>query len=388
MTGGAPAAIQEAELMKIIHILLGKANPKATMNGVNVVVNRYASMMYERGHDVEVWGITYKPYSNMPKPNYAIKLFQRHHLWPRSLDEGLIGRLRELDQAKTVIHFHGGFILEYPKIGRFLKDCRYFIMPHGAYAENCFCRRRLLKRIYWKVAERDFISRSRGLVLLHKGEVFQGINKDVKDVCHRIIPNGADLELFRLRTRNCASLKDSSIVWGYCGRIDSEYKGVDLMISSFIDFSCQRGDERHTLAIVGDGPDLKSLRDKYSKEIESGLIVVHGALFGEAKVNILKKMSYFILLSRGEGLPLSCLDALGLGIPLIVTPGTNLAEDVTRYKAGIATLSEKETVVANMHRLADMNRENLVKGCLALVTEKYNWEISCDKMIELYEEVL
>jgi len=37
---------------KIIHILCGKANPKTTMNGVNVVVDRYASMLFERGYDV------------------------------------------------------------------------------------------------------------------------------------------------------------------------------------------------------------------------------------------------------------------------------------------------------------------------------------------------
>jgi len=41
-------------MKKIVHVLLGKANPKYTINGVNVVVDKYANLLHRDGHEVVV----------------------------------------------------------------------------------------------------------------------------------------------------------------------------------------------------------------------------------------------------------------------------------------------------------------------------------------------
>jgi len=46
--------------MRVIHVVLGKANPDR-MNGVNQVVHHLATEQVERGDEVEVWGITADP---------------------------------------------------------------------------------------------------------------------------------------------------------------------------------------------------------------------------------------------------------------------------------------------------------------------------------------
>ena len=43
--------------MKIIHIVLGRANPNR-MNGVNRVAHNLATAQVNKGSDVSVWGIT------------------------------------------------------------------------------------------------------------------------------------------------------------------------------------------------------------------------------------------------------------------------------------------------------------------------------------------
>jgi hypothetical protein len=45
---------------KIIHLVLGKANPDR-MNGVNKVAHNQAIALFELGCDVEIWGITKTP---------------------------------------------------------------------------------------------------------------------------------------------------------------------------------------------------------------------------------------------------------------------------------------------------------------------------------------
>ena len=64
--------------MKIIHIILGKANPKR-MNGVNKVVYSLASIQLEQGFDVEVWGITPEIESGAShEPPFPLRLFPAH----------------------------------------------------------------------------------------------------------------------------------------------------------------------------------------------------------------------------------------------------------------------------------------------------------------------
>ena len=43
--------------MKIIHLILGRANPNR-MNGVNKVVHNLATVQSQKGYTIEVWGIT------------------------------------------------------------------------------------------------------------------------------------------------------------------------------------------------------------------------------------------------------------------------------------------------------------------------------------------
>ena len=62
--------------MKIIHLVLGKANPDR-MNGVNKVAHNLAAFQFRRGHDVEIWGITPTPEDVPRDREYPIRLFKR-----------------------------------------------------------------------------------------------------------------------------------------------------------------------------------------------------------------------------------------------------------------------------------------------------------------------
>ena len=60
--------------MKIIHLILGKANPER-MNGVNKVVHALATQQHRAGADVAVWGITADLSDNYPAREFATRLF-------------------------------------------------------------------------------------------------------------------------------------------------------------------------------------------------------------------------------------------------------------------------------------------------------------------------
>lgn len=375
--------------MKIIHILSGKANPAITQNGVNVIVDRYADLQYKMGYDVEVWGIAKNPHTNIPDTEYPLRLFQQHTSVPRLLDKKLLEAVGTIDTKKTVIHFHGAFMPEFLRIASLLDTPIHFLMPHGLYSDNSLRQKRILKRFYLEMFERKLIRSSKGIIVTHKSEVGSLVVQYKKKVPFIIVPNGVDPYI-----RNIASYNETgnsfpdTTLWGYCGRIDNAHKAVDRIIRCFLKFTSTHQNKRHVLSIIGDGPDLSTLKKQYGPEIRSGSIQMHGKQFGEAKYSLLCKMDFFMHLSNYEGLPLSCLDALGLGIPLLVTNETNLGDDVIQYESGLVTSRDDLHILEAMEKLSTLDRHVLSDGCLRLAREKFDWSLSCQKLIKIYYDAL
>ena len=71
--------------------------------------------------------------------------------------------------------------------------------------------------------------------------------------------------------------------------------------------------------ICGDGPSRHLLENELSTEVTEGRVILPGWVSGKAKVDILRKASVFLLPSYGEGMPMSVLEAMGLGIPVVGT---------------------------------------------------------------------
>lgn len=99
----------------------------------------------------------------------------------------------------------------------------------------------------------------------------------------------------------------------YCGRIDDNFKGIDLLLDSFDKFCKKNSDWR--LLIAGDGPALK----KYKKLVET-LECSNRVEFLGSISNVKELMldsSIFVLPSRFEGFPMSVTEAFECGLPVI-----------------------------------------------------------------------
>ena len=92
--------------MKIIHLVLGKANPER-MNGVNKVAHKLATVQTELAYEVCLWGVSNDLLHNYPERNFKTRLFQQHRQ-KINLDKELLKAISTLSKD-TVIHFHGRF---------------------------------------------------------------------------------------------------------------------------------------------------------------------------------------------------------------------------------------------------------------------------------------
>lgn len=135
-----------------------------------------------------------------------------------------------------------------------------------------------------------------------------------------IIPNGVDLrppvsgEKCREAIRSGLGISNNSLVVGSVGRI-AAVKGFDILLASFAELAALREDTH--LLLVGDGPEFTKLSRLALDSPYSGRIHLVGHQATPSAW--LRAMDIYVNSSHSEGLSLAVLEAMGVGLPLVVT---------------------------------------------------------------------
>ena len=99
----------------------------------------------------------------------------------------------------------------------------------------------------------------------------------------------------------------------YCGRIDDNFKGIDLLLDSFEKFCNRNSDWR--LLVAGDGPALRKYK-RLAETLDCGNRVEFLGSISNVK-DVMLDASIFVLPSRFEGFPMSVTEAFECGLPVV-----------------------------------------------------------------------
>lgn len=200
------------------------------------------------------------------------------------------------------------------------------------------------------------------------------------------IPNGVDTERFkkrediRLKMREQHNFDPENLVIGTCCRLEP-VKQLDLLLNGFACY-LKRNDKAR-LVIVGEG----SLSDDMIR-LAKDLGVYQQTTFAGARSNIdeyLNMFDIFTLTSANEGLPLSILEAMSVGLPIVSTD-VGAISSVVGNSNGILLQEHTPVAIADaLERLVAADARNpLGISARRLVKEKY----SQDLMVDAYHQVL
>ena len=315
--------------MKVIHFLLGKANPN-TMNGVNKVVHYLATEQLKLNLDVEVWGITKTPNLILHDHDYPLFLFPAN----RSrfiLSKKIKDSIKRLPSC-TVAHLHSVFIPELFMISKLLqkKKISWVFTAYGGYSKKSWQRNRLLKTIFFKLFESQVLNHAKMLHAVGQSEI-----ADFKTICKSkrivVLPNGQDLEFLNGFINSIPS--ESVLVFAYCGRFDALHKGLDLLLEGFSIFIRDGGCAQ--LWLIGDGKDRSLLKEKSKNLGILDKVKFLGPLYGNQKLEKMGLVDVFVHTSRWDAAPTAVLEAASLSKPLLISKETNLGSYVKRYSCGI-----------------------------------------------------
>ena len=364
--------------MEIIHIVLGKANPDR-LNGVNKVVNNLASDQVRAGKNIQVWGISKDLHHDYPVRNFRTRLFKAGR-FPFAVPLELKRAI--LDHTDAVFHLHGGWIPLFSSLSWFFSKhgVKYVLTPHGAYNSVAMRRSYWKKRIYFLFFEKHLLKCSYKVHSIGRSEV-DGLQQLFSAANSFLLPYGFYPNISLLE-----SPKDDVFTFGFVGRLDTYTKGLDLQMEAFFQFQSLHPKSR--MWIIGDGDGMAYL-NKYISDHNLENVVLWGKKFNEEKDELIGRMHVFLHPSRNEGLPTSVLEAASMGIPSIVSLATNVADYVTKYKAGKAVNNDSisELLVAMNELYTEYQCDQLEsyrKGTRNMLESAFAWPALVGQFDELY----
>jgi len=203
-----------------------------------------------------------------------------------------------------------------------------------------------------------------------------------------IIPTGINLKPYlqeydQSLIREKYNIKDDTILIGSTGRIVWE-KGYDQLLSLLENYDF--GEKIFYILVAGDG----SLRNKFIKRIEKNKLESHITFIGNIKniPEFLSALDIYIQPSVTEGFPLSVLEAMATGLPIICSDAGGLKEMINNNAIGIKYKSEElNSLYQMLCKLLSMKPNKLLelgRNARKEVVKKYSIEIIAKQYYKIY----
>ena len=210
----------------------------------------------------------------------------------------------------------------------------------------------------------------------------------------RFIPNGVDTDRFMPRIAEAVipsvdkQWSQGCFVIGTVGRAHN-VKNHHGLIDAFLCLRNLLGEEeasRLRLVIVGDGPLLPSIKQRVSEQHLDDVVWLPGSRTDIA--NIMRTFSVFTLPSLAEGTPVTILEAMATGLPIVATKVGGIPEVVEHGVHGLLVPPQDANALAQallsyfrnlelMHThgmagRAAVERQSSVKAMVASYLELYD----------------
>lgn len=165
-------------------------------------------------------------------------------------------------------------------------------------------------------------------------------------------------------------------------------KAVDVLLEAFLALVQQRQCSAWRLVFAGDGPDEYVAKLKQTAASDRRIIFT-GWVDGERKNALLGGASLLALPSHQENFGLSVMEALSQSVPVLVSPGVNLAPDIVKANAGWVAAIDKEDLTAKLAEALSDDAERAKRGRAGRqLSRQYSWESATTNLVQLYQQVI
>lgn len=180
-----------------------------------------------------------------------------------------------------------------------------------------------------------------------------------------------------------------AFVFAYLGRLHVKHKGLDVLLSAFARVASES--DVYLVMIGGDWEGGRAWLENMARQLNCAHRVRFlGAQFGENKWRALKMADAFVSPSRWEAFGIAQAEAMGFGVPTILSDCMNLAPEAGRHKAALLSPLASDAL-ANL--MQEMMRSRPMRESLRIAGRKWVLE-NCSQSVagirfeQFYREVL
>ena len=335
--------------------------------------------------------------SRMPGaiPGVDLRIFEtrwRRWGWSPAMAAALNSTAADYD----VIHIHSVFLHHTLAAAAAARRAGvpYLIRPHGSFDPWLRRRGRIKKWVYNTLLEQQVLDGAAAIHYTTEAE---------KDLAHTamgirapavVIPLGIDTELrSRLPPRNIAralwNIPLHQHVVLFLGRLDAK-KGLDLLIAAF----ARAKRDVPTLHLLIAGPESPQYTGVVDRELRKANIesstTLTGMVEGEQKLAALAAADVFVLPSYTENFGLAVVEAMGAGVPVVVSNAVNTSDVIIQHNAGWVTTHDTDEISAAILCALRNPLEARARATRAqdLVVGQFTWAMTAARLHAYYETLV
>ena len=272
----------------------------------------------------------------------------------------------------NVVVFEGLYYLDDVEIAKHLNrnHIPYIIVPRGSLTKqalhnHAWFKKRVAHLLYFN----RFINKAAAIQYLTKQEASDSLGHFCSSFF--IIPNG-------INSPNIENKKFSTGRINACfiGRLDIYHKGLDLLLDAITLIHGDLFNAHFFLNIYGPRRyDYNIIASIIVERKLTDIVAIHDEVGGREKEEVLLNSDLFIMTSRFEGHPMGLIEALAYGIPCIVTPGTNMAEEIKINNAGWVCEGTPSAISLVLKEIVSEEDKFIIKSNNAQsLSKEYSWD--------------
>ena len=370
--------------MKILHFILGKANPDRT-NGVNHVIHGVCKYSTLAGHDVRVVGVSKgmkEDYTLVQRDNFQVAVYNK--FFGKCFDE-----LKKQAEEVDIIHLHSVWQHYNIIFARYLKSINkpYVVTIHSGLTEDRIKQSRYwFKLLYHSFFQKKIFDDAAGIHAITKEEITD-IAKFTSNKNIFFVQNGIDLDNYSLEEKNYNE-GSNKINFGYLGRFGKEKNIYSLiMVISLLPYEQLKNIKCFLIGPIDEeGKRLQKLVTELNLDNQ---IEFTGAIYGEEKYAMLNNLDFYVHPAYSDVVSIAVMEAMASGLPCLITRTSQVAY---YYNSNAFVMTEPVISELRNGLLEILEKkyhwENMSMNSLKLVRNYFNWETIINILIENYSKSL
>jgi glycosyltransferase involved in cell wall biosynthesis len=336
----------QASPITVIHVLPFKL---AFSNGVQSAAWNLAIAQARLGLDVVILSLGRKPTHSevecLSKAGIRLDGLSKQELFSPSIIRCFLATWFS-GACNRVVHFHSVFTLQQSLLGFYLRTSAipYCITFAGNFLPKELQRRYLKKYLYRRLLEDSFAKRASLLIAVSTQE--SGILK-------RMFPSNKIVYLpntllpppliHRSKTKALPQ-RGSQPIGCFLGKKDLYHKGLDRLITIS---NAARSPVDAYLLESNQQANNQQFQD-YLSQHNTNHFRVAEAVYGEQKFHVLSRHDYYIHLARWEVFGVAIIEAMSVGLPVILSRECDLSHFVDEERLGLVIDCDSPNAIAHI----------------------------------------